>query len=233
MIALLWLLQAGLFGAAVLFDWRDAAGEHAEARVSLALRIGISASLVLAAAAVWRSGGPAVAYCAWAAWGMLWGCIGDLVMARLIPSPNRLVGGMLAFGIGHGFYIAAAAAAVASGALANAGFWTGIVAYLGLTLVAWNWGIRTGGKAAVVNAGALLYGLWIGVMASCMLGLATARGGTWWIAAAGGLSFVLSDLLIGLTEIGTTRIRHAHDWIWATYLAGQMGIVYAGWLGGS
>jgi len=81
-----------------------------------------------------------------------------------------------------------------------------------------------------VNGGALVYGLWIGVMASCALALATTLGGAWWLAALGALSFVLSDALIAVTDIGGTRIPRPNDWIWVTYLAGQMGIVYAPWV---
>jgi hypothetical protein len=39
-----------------------------------------------------------------------------------------------------------------------------------------------------------------------------------------------SDFLIGVTDIRGTAIRHANDWIWLTYVGGQMGIIYAAWL---
>ena len=79
----------------------------------------------------------------------------------------------------------------------------------------------------IVNVGALVYGSWIAVMAAFALGMAAALGGGWWLAVLGGLSFVVSDFLIGITDIGGVDIENANDWIWLTYLAGQMGIIYA------
>jgi hypothetical protein len=112
----------------------------------------------------------------------------------------------------------------------NAGLWAGLVFYMLATLSAWALLIRNRERPAIVNVGALLYGLWIGVMASTALALAVGLGGGWWLAAAGGLCFVASDFLIGMTDIGGVPLRHANDWIWLTYLAGQMGIIYAAWM---
>jgi hypothetical protein len=232
-IAALWAAQIALFTAALLLDWRKATADGSERRIATPVRLGISASLVVAAwliDALYDS----QPYSQRIARGMLCGFIGDLIMARVIPLPNRLIGGMVAFGIGHGFYVSGFLATLRAHALpaANWGLWAGVVLYGCVTLGGWQRGIRNPSKPAAVNIGALLYGGWIGVMATCAASLATGLGGAWWFASLGGFLFVASDLLIGLTEIGEHRIAHAQDWIWATYLAGQMGIVYAGWLVG-
>jgi hypothetical protein len=233
MIAFLWAAQVAAFCIGLAGPWRDAPERHTEGRIALPFRMGLSFSLVLAAVLIWRSSTEATyVYCSWILLGMSASCVGDLIMARLIPTPNRLVGGMVAFGIGHALYITgyARAAATADSSAANGGLWVALVLYLGATAAGWKLLIRNPERGTAVNAGALLYGGLIGVMASFAVGLATALGGAWWLAAAGGLSFVASDFLIGVTDIRGTRIRNANDWIWATYVAGQMGIVYAGWL---
>jgi len=232
LITILWVGQGTLFLLCVFGPWRDTSPD-ARGRLPLPVRIVLSASLVTAAVCIaFVATGPAAAYARLAAWGMTASFVGDLLMARLIPFPNRLIGGMLAFGLGHAFYVAAyaRAARAAGAALFGPGLWVGLVAYGAFTMLLWVRGIRNPQKPAAVNGGALVYGLWIGVMASCALALATTLGGAWWLAALGALSFVLSDALIAVTDIGGTRIPHPNDWIWVTYLAGQMGIVYAPWV---
>jgi uncharacterized membrane protein YhhN len=90
--------------------------------------------------------------------------------------------------------------------------------------VGWWFLIRNPQRGVVTNVGALVYGLWISVMASFALGLAYGLG--FWITALGGLLFVSSDFLIGMTDIRGIQLRNANDWVWLTYVAGQMGIIY-------
>lgn len=232
MIGILWLAQTILFAATVAFGWRDPAKPGAEARIALPVRLGLSFSLVLAALWIASLDGAHGGYRTWAAAGMALGFVGDLAMANLLPIPNRFLGGMVAFGLGHAFYIVAATAAADSASVPLVGsvFLAGLAMYSISNLIAWFGEIRLLPRPAAVRHGALVYGLGIGVMAAAMLSLAGQIGGAWWVAAAGGMIFMISDLLIALTEIGERQLRHSHDWIWGTYLAGQMGIVYAGWL---
>jgi hypothetical protein len=231
-----WIAQVGLFAAGMVGPWRDPPERKTNGRLALPFRMALSLSLVFAAVAIWRDADPETAvYARWAAFGMSASFVGDLVMARLIPVPNRLVGGMAAFGIGHALYITAYTrmADAAAASIFNSGLWGALAVYLAVTVVGWNRLIRKPERGAAVNTGALLYGAWIGVMASFAVALATALGGAWWLAAAGGFSFVASDFLTGATEIRGRPMRNSNDWIWATYVAGQMGIVYAGWLAGA
>ena len=78
-----------------------------------------------------------------------------------------------------------------------------------------------------LGTGAVNVPIYLAALREKMLRMAGALGGGWWLTALGGLSFVASDFLIGVTDIRETHIENANDWIWLTYLAGQMGIVYA------
>jgi len=212
--------------------WRDPPEHNTNGRVAWPIRMGLSFSMVVGAALEWffaASDSPAAAYAGYALLGMILSFLGDLIMARLIPTPNRLLGGMVAFGAAHALYIRAyASAAVAAGtSIFNLGLFLAMPVYLAATFFGWRNYVRTPGKSDALNVGALAYGTWIAVMASCAVALASTLGANWWLAALGGASFVLSDFLIGATSIRETEIENANDWIWFTYLAGQMGIVYA------
>jgi uncharacterized membrane protein YhhN len=188
--------------------------------------------MVIGAVLVWfgaPEGSPAAVYAGYALLGMVASFIGDLIMARLIPAPNRLLGGMVAFAAAHALYIRAYASAVgATGAsLFSAALVIALFVYFALTFFGWREYVRNPDKPDALNIGALGYGIWIAIMASCAVAMAASLGGRWWLAALGGLSFIASDFLIGTTDIRETRIENANDWIWMTYLAGQMGIIYA------
>lgn len=212
--------------------WRDEPERDTNGRVAWPIRMGLSFSMVVGAVVVWfgaPEGSPAAVYAGYTLLGMVASFIGDLIMARLIPTPNRLLGGMVAFAAAHALYIRAYVSAVSAAgeSFLNAGLVIALVVYFALTFFGWREYIRNPQKPDALNIGALVYGSWIAIMASCAVGMASALGGTWWLAALGGLSFVVSDFIIGTTDIRETRIENANDWIWMTYLAGQMGIIYA------
>jgi hypothetical protein len=95
------------------------------------------------------------------------------------------------------------------------------------TILGWQFAIRNPEKEPAINIGALVYGAWVGTMASFALALAVAVGGAFWLTALGGLSFVASDFTIGVTDIRGIKIKNANDWIWLTYVMAQMGITYS------
>lgn len=233
-MATLWIAQVVLFAAGWLGPWRDAPARATNGRVPLLVRMLLSLSLVAAALLIDQVSGPErAAYTHLVLYGMAASFVGDLIMARVLPAPNRLIGGMAAFAAAHALYIGAYARTlhVHGFPVSNLGLWVGLALY-GLGSVAGWWlYVRNSQKGTALNAGALVYGAWIGVMASFALALAWEMGDGWWVAAAGGLLFVTSDFLIGVTDIRGLRIHNANDWIWLTYVAGQMGIVYAPWIG--
>lgn len=233
LIAALCLGHIAMFALGIAAPWRDPPQRHTNGRLPLPFRMLLSASLVLAALLVWQNSASTRApYSGCVLVGMLASFAGDLIMARLIAVPNRLIGGMVAFGSAHALYVAAYVRTIHQhgAALGNPGLWSGLAAYGLATIAGWWWCIRNPDGDALTNAGALLYGAWIGVMASCALALAVSAGGGWWLAALGGASFVASDFIIGATDIGGRQLQNANDWVWLTYVAGQMGIIYAGWL---
>jgi len=228
-IAALLLAQVVLFVGGWLGPWRDAPARATNGRLPLAARMLLSFSLLVAALVIWQSGARQPEYAQWVMFGMLASFIGDLIMARLIPLPNRLIGGMIAFGIAHALYITAYVQ-TGGAALLNSGLFLGFGFYGVVSIFGWWALIRNPKKESAINVGALVYGLWIGVMASFALALAVALGGAFWVTALGGALFVASDFIIGVTEIRGIAIKNANDWVWLTYVAAQMGILYAGWL---
>lgn len=218
----------------VLFAWglgmarRRAASGEDDLILPLWARVLLSLSLVAAAFAIWRSD-PALPYGEWVFWGMLMSFLGDLSMAGVIPWPQRLIGGMLTFAVAQSFYMTAfiQMMSASGGAAGGRGLWIGVAGYGLLLVVGWLFFIRNPRKQAILNYGALGYGLWVGGMACFALDLAMMLGGVWWLTAVGGLIFVLSDLLIGVTDVGGYRMKHKEIWIWFTYVAGQMAIIYA------
>jgi uncharacterized membrane protein YhhN len=162
-------------------------------------------------------------YHRWVFFGMLLSTLGDLFMAGLIPFANHLIGGMITFSIAHVFYVVA----FIQTADVTEHLFTSVLIYGAFLIIGWIFFIRNPAESKIFTVGALLYGLWVGGMAAVGLALALKLGGAWWWVAIGGSLFVLSDFLIGMTEIGKHPLRHAPLWIWGTYVAAQMGIIYA------
>jgi hypothetical protein len=237
----LWLAQVALFAGGWLGPWRDAPELKNTGRLPRPARMLLSLSLVLAALILWLADvGKIEVYSQWVALGMVASFVGDLIMARLVRLsvvPNRLIGGMVAFGIAHGLYITAyvrtmqTISALEPYARFDAGLRIGLVGYGLITLLGWWFLIRNPQKGMVINVGALVYGLWISVMASFAFALALGLGGGFWLAALGGLLFVCSDVIVGITDIHGNSLKNANDWVWLTYVAGQMGIIYASIVG--
>jgi len=227
LIILLFLFQLTLFAAGILGPWRDAPARATNGRLPLWARMLLSASLLVAAFVIWQSGAKQPAYAQWVMFGMCASFIGDLVMAKLIPFPNRLIGGMIAFGIAHALYITAFSATVQSFDSAIVGLAVGLGFYGVVSIGGWWMLIRNPQKGTTINLGALVYGMLVGAMAAFALALATALGGAFWLTALGGLLFVSSDFIIGVTDIRGISLKNANDWVWLTYVAGQMGIIYA------
>ena len=231
-LATLFLTQIALFTAGYFGPWRDAPELKNNGRLSRPFRMLLSALLLVAAFVVSQTSGRLLeVYSQWVFFGMVASFVGDLIMARLIPLPNRLIGGMLAFGLAHALYIMAYIQTIGAldAAVLNTGFWLGIGFYGVVSIVGWFILIRNPNKSASINLGALVYGTWIGLMASFALALAVVIGGAFWVTALGGLLFIVSDFIIGVTDIRGLQMKNANDWIWLTYVAGQMGIIYAAW----
>lgn len=227
MLYLLFALEVTLLAGGLLFGRLN---EEGTGRLPRWLRLLLSATLVVAAFLAWRGGAqgtPVQAYAALVFWGMAAGFIGDLIMARLIPVPQRLVFGMLAFGVGHLLY---------AGALYHlVGLWPFSVAWklvaillltLGFCSWAWYTQVRKPGGSRVLNIGSLAYGWLIGTVVALAI----------WVAlqdarlvplALGALLFLASDFVLGNWVIRGHLWRSVNDVIWTTYVCGQLLIVYS------
>lgn len=191
-----------------------------------------STSLMLAAAA-WATallgaGGSAAApYAYWVAFGMSLSYLADMIMAEMIRVPDRVLGGMVVFGLAHLAYLAGLVGldrALGLGAGPWMLGWAG--AFLLAAVVYWRLAVDTPRAARALRAGALGYLVLLAAMAGVAWGVASRAPGLWPLAA-GALLFFISDAILG------NQIFRRNDWpgvgdvVWLTYIAGQAGIVWS------
>jgi hypothetical protein len=199
-------------------------------RLPRPLRMLLSALLVVAALLQWWYGANASAarsYGLLIFLGMAASFVGDLIMARLISVPNRLIFGMAAFAVGHAFYVSAFAHLLRESQPVGAAV-AGIVSVTVLVFGIWAWYsfVRNPDRGRVINIGSLLYGLLFGVSAS--LAVLLAIGDPHYVGlAAGSLLFMMSDLILGNWVIRGHVWTAVNDVIWLTYVSGQLLIVYS------
>jgi hypothetical protein len=224
----LFMLELALLAGGLVFGKLN---EEKTGRLPRPLRMLLSALLVLAALLGWQGGArdtPLQTYAILIFLGMAAGFVGDLIMAELIPVPNRLIFGMIEFGIGHLFYIAA---------FLHLGFkwFLGemrvyliglLILILGFCLWAWYSYVRKPGGSKAINAGSLVYGLLIGVMVA--LAVALAIGEAHFVPLAlGAWLFLASDFILGNWVIRGHVWKSVNDVIWVAYVCGQLLIVYS------
>lgn len=212
----LYALVAGLLGLGFVFGRPDAQGRN---RIPLPIRMACSALVLLAAVLLARARPGRASRLT--AVGMTCGFVGDLAMAEVLPLPNNLIGGMLAFGAGHASYIAAfgargsAPARVHRQALALAGV-GGLAGW-------WTVG-RSPDMPALLNRGSLAYTLLLSAMAGEAGALALAERRHAPVAAGAGL-FLASDLLLAYELFRRGHFRSIGDAVWLLYITGQALIV--------
>lgn len=197
-------------------------------RLALPVRMALSVILVLAALLHRQlARGPVAAGAAWISLGMALGFLGDLIMARLIRLPDRLIWGMLAFGLGHVAYtVALVAMAVGLGLWQP---WLALAIWIATALVAlglWHRFVRSPGGDRIHNAGALGYSLLMATINAAAFSLAFQEA-RFIPLAAGALLFLTSDLIIGNWNIRGNAWKGVNDAVWITYNLGQALIVYS------
>jgi hypothetical protein len=223
----LFFLELALLGGGLAFGKPNREGTG---HLPRPLRMGLSANLVIAAFLGWQSGarGTAVqAYAALILLGMAAGFVGDLIMAQLIPVPNRLIFGMIEFAIGHLFYIAAFLYLRLEFGLGGA--WSQFIvlaAMLVFSLWAWWTYVRQPGGNKAINVGSLLYGLLIGIMAALAINLALQEARLVSLGA-GAVFFLISDFILGNWQVRGHVWKPVNDAIWTAYASGQLLIVYS------
>ena len=192
------------------------------------LRMSTSFVAVLIALVVWASNTRLVGAAPWFFSGMLFGFFGDLILADVIPLPKRMISGIIAFGIGHFFYIIGfinvAAILGLSNPITGSLFW---VVYVLASSFLWVVFINNPAKSRTLNIGSLVYAWLISVMAGAAGGLAI-QDPRFTLTAIGGVSFLLSDLILGNRELRDNGWFLVHDVVWVIYITGQALIVTTG-----
>ncbi len=220
-------LWAGLLLFGLLFGEPDAAKRN---RLPLRARMGLSVTLVIAALVWWRAGTAGTALDRFGLFillGMSFGLLGDLFMARLIvPAPRHVIFGILAFGVGHVWYILAFVQARTALGLDAGSVWAGaVVIYLVVAVVLWLALVREPARGKALNLGTLGYSLLLSAMAGAAAALAV-QAGAFLPLALGGLFFMASDLILGSELMRRVSFPGIGDVIWVTYTVAQMLIVY-------
>jgi uncharacterized membrane protein YhhN len=240
-ISTIYGLGAALLLLGVVFGKRDASGTN---RIPKPVRM-LSSAMVLACALLLQRGehrarrrGQAGLIAA----GMGSGFVGDLIMAEVIPLPEHVLCGMLAFGAGHTCYMRAFTRQMSPGTPMTANGmihrgtprnpkmyftkvrWTALNAAWLVALLGW-WGLVRNPKIGpTLNYGALAYAL----LLSSMSGLATALAAEdrrYSPVAIGGALFLASDMLLASELFRSTHFPQIGDVIWLTYISGQALIV--------
>ncbi len=78
----------------------------------------------------------------------------------------------------------------------------------------------------VLRAGALVYALLLAAMTGSTVAVCIATAGRGWPLMFGGLLFMISDLLIALTNLGGVHLEHREFWIWVTYVPAQLLLIF-------
>lgn len=136
--------------------------------------------------------------------------------------------GILCFAAAQLCYIAGFLSAVPLDGLIADGFFLPVLAALVVVpAVLFRFRVYDPGRPKTVMLAAFLYGFILGAMAAVAASAAIARGGTWYIVAAGALFFLLSDAIMGQTTIRGMHPRNEFQVPWITYLAAQ-GLIILG-----
>jgi hypothetical protein len=201
-------------------------------RIPLPVRMASSALVLLCALLLWRAEDRPERQAGQIAAGMGCGFLGDLIMAEVIPLPEHVLFGMLAFGAGHGLYIRAlldraraeAQRSPRSRQSEARARWAALGMAWVVALVGWWVLVRNPKIGPALNYGALVYAL----LLSSMGGLAAApatQDRRYLPVALGGALFLASDMLLASRLFRATHFPQIGDVVWMTYITGQALIV--------
>jgi uncharacterized membrane protein YhhN len=222
-ISVIYGLGAALLLLGLVFGRRDAKGTN---RIPKAVRM-LSSALVLISALLRRGRHRAnvQAHAGLVAAGMGSGLLGDLIMAEVIRLPEHVLWGMLAFGVGHTYYIRAfLRRAQARGKSSAKRRWIALSGAWLVALLGWWALVRNPKISPALNYGALAYALLLSSMGGLALALA-AQDQRYTPVAAGGALFLASDMLLASELFRGTYFPQIGDVVWITYISGQALIV--------
>jgi uncharacterized membrane protein YhhN len=146
-------------------------------------------------------------------------------MARLIPLPQHLIWGMLAFDTGHTLYIRAFLQR--SRQVDAAGHpYPALCTSWAIALAGWRALVHNPEVEQTLNYGSLVYALLLASMSGTAASLAI-QDHRYAAAALGSALFLASDLLLASELFRKTHFPSIGDLIWLTYIVGQALIVDA------
>ena len=190
------------------------------------VKVTLSLSFVLAALLI-RYFNRTKVYTKYVAIGMSLCFIGDLINSNVIPGVG-IIGSIVFFALAHVCFILAYTKTVKNYNLTIfcKYFYIFMVLYWAITILLWALLIFPKDKS-FMSYGVLAYGLWVSTMAAFSWSLVRIHK-KYLLVAAGALMFVVSDLFLAVTGIGGITVHFRDAVIWATYILGLMGIIYAG-----
>ncbi len=193
-------------------------------RTIRSLRLSTSLIVVVLAGVMWANG-PMPSAASLFFFGMTLGFIGDLILAQVIPTPNRIIFGLMPFALGHIAYILAfirtAEMLRLNHPLTGTIMWS---LYVIVAALLWVIFVNNPQKPRALNVGSLIYAWLISIMAGTAAGLAI-QDRRFIPSAIGGLLFFLSDLILGNRELRDDAWFLVHDVVWLIYITGQALIV--------
>lgn len=176
-------------------------------------------SVIIAAS---RPAGSSLAgFATFVAAGMCVSFAADLIMASQIPSPGRVILGMVVFAIAHGLYLAGMLSGPAATSNLSMGTFLASEAALLLTgLAIWAGLVRSPNAPNVLNAGSLGYLAALATMTALAVALAVTDP-RWTALAAGALLFMASDAVLGNQLFRRNVWPYSSDVVWGIYICGQ------------
>jgi hypothetical protein len=160
--------------------------------------------------------------------GMTLGFLGDAspLLGSLWPVPQRTLGNMLLFGLGHVAYIRACVLVRrADHNRCDTARWCGSFAvWLAIGAVLWYFAAYTGTQHPEMRFPALAYTLLLSATVGAAVGCALSNR-SFVPVAAGAILFLISDLLLAVW-IFRDPVQPSFDLVWLCYGVGQMLIVF-------
>jgi hypothetical protein len=158
--------------------------------------------------------------------GMSLGFLGDVVLAGALPITSQpVVGGILAFGLGHiAYLLAILRIGNQYGLQAPLPRFGMLAVWLAIGLVSWYLVVFTGGGSTVLRLASLPYTLLLAGVAGGFFGLAL-QSPVLLPAATGAALFLVSDLLLAVTLFRGESSPVSADLVWLAYGPGQALIV--------
>jgi len=168
---------------------------------------------------------PVGVYAVFIAVGMSLGLLGDLVLAAVIPISQPIMGGILAFGLGHGAYLVGVVLlGNRYGLNAPLPRFSTLALWLLIGLVGWYAIVFHGQRPTVLHWAALPYALLLASVAGLFTGLAL-QSTVFVPAAVGAALFLVSDLILATQLFNGRAFPLIGDLIWLTYGPAQALIV--------